>query len=257
MPYVSHVTNALQDPPEDAVVTVCGHVFCNQCICEHMIGNESQCPTKNCKTRLSVSDIYSITVLRDAVSNNPITRALNCSVSEPAKVSVAHSSSYPEGSSKIKAALKLLTALRRPHDTAATLSVLRGCVSVVKNETPDIESVVRNETPDIKSVVKNENQGIEYVVKNETPDFTCFSQSSVKVSGEKAIVFSQWTKMLDLLEDHLKESSIKYCRLDGTMSLADRDKAVKDFTNMPEVCLSFWRDVRLVRICNFQVMLNS
>lgn len=231
MPYESYVTNALQDPPEDAVVTICGHVFCNQCICEHMIGNDSQCPTKNCKTHLSASDMFSITMLRDAVSNNPIKRALNCSVSEPAKVSIAHSSSYPDGSSKIKAALKLLTALHRPHDTAATSSFLRGCVSVVKDETPDIKPVVKDETPDM-----------EYVVKKETPDITVVSHSSVKVYGEKAIVFSQWTKMLDLLEDFLKDSSIKYCRLDGTMSLAARDQAVKDFINNPEVCHSFLRD---------------
>ncbi|XWS19554.1 hypothetical protein CRYUN_Cryun31cG0025300 [Craigia yunnanensis] len=104
------------DPPEDAVVAVCGHVFCNQCISEHLTGDDTQCPTTNCKVRFSES-------LND----------------------------------------------------------------------------------------------------------------SCKVLGEKAIVFSQWTRMLDLFEVCLKSSSIQYRRLDGTMSIAARDKAVKDFNTLPEV----------------------
>ena len=62
-----------------------------------------------------------------------------------------------------------------------------------------------------------------------------FSSTGGSVVREKAIVFSQWTRMLDLLEPCLKESSIGYRRLDGTMSIVARDKAVKDFTSLPEV----------------------
>jgi len=51
----------------------------------------------------------------------------------------------------------------------------------------------------------------------------------------KAIVFSQWTGMLDLLEGPLNQSLIQYRRLDGSMSLALRDKAVRDFNTDPEV----------------------
>ncbi|KAL1537512.1 helicase-like transcription factor CHR28 isoform X4 [Salvia divinorum] len=190
------------DPPEDAVVTVCGHVFCNQCICEHMTGDDTQCSKKNCKTRLTSSHIFSITTLRDAISNNPNpenNQSLNCSDSKLAKNSESCSSSYPEGSSKIKAALDLLTSLSKPHDPALKPNegysdLLHGCDSVGKNRTPDI-----------------------------------------KVAGEKAIVFSQWTRMLDLLEDYLKSSSIQYRRLDGTMPISARDNAVKDFKSLPQV----------------------
>ncbi|VFQ89533.1 unnamed protein product [Cuscuta campestris] len=58
---------------------------------------------------------------------------------------------------------------------------------------------------------------------------------ATKIAGEKALVFSQWTRMLDLLEDRLKRLSIQYRRLDGTMSIVARDKAVKDFNTIPEV----------------------
>lgn len=210
----------LQDPPEDAVVTVCGHVFCNQCICEHMIGDDAQCPNKNCKTRLTSSHIFSVTTLRDAISNNPNpedNHTFNCSDSELAKVWESCSSSYPEGSSKIKAALKLLTSLSKPHDPALSLRSLElNEGSYGSDLLHACDSVGNNGTPDIKHI----------------------SHSSVKVAGEKAIVFSQWTRMLDLLEDYLKSSSIQYRRLDGTMPISARDKAVKDFNTLPEVCYS-------------------
>ena len=51
----------------------------------------------------------------------------------------------------------------------------------------------------------------------------------------KAIVFSQWTGMLDLLELSLNMNCIQYMRLDGTMSLKLRDKVVKDFNTDREV----------------------
>ncbi|PWZ52052.1 Helicase-like transcription factor CHR28 [Zea mays] len=51
----------------------------------------------------------------------------------------------------------------------------------------------------------------------------------------KAIVFSQWTGMLDLLELSLNINGIQYRRLDGTMSLNLREKNVKDFNTDPEV----------------------
>jgi len=42
----------------------------------------------------------------------------------------------------------------------------------------------------------------------------------------KTIVFSQWTSMLDKIEDALTASSIRYDRLDGTMKREDRSRAI-------------------------------
>ena len=58
--------------------------------------------------------------------------------------------------------------------------------------------------------------------------------SSVKRT-EKAIVFSQWTSMLDLLEHALKNEGFSYRRLDGTMSIQARDRALYDFKQSPDV----------------------
>jgi hypothetical protein len=45
--------------------------------------------------------------------------------------------------------------------------------------------------------------------------------------GHKALVFSQWTSLLDLIEPHLRVAGVKFTRLDG--STKDRASVVRDF----------------------------
>lgn len=61
--------------------------------------------------------------------------------------------------------------------------------------------------------------------------------------GVKALVFTQWTKMLDLLEDSLKESSFQYRRFDGKMSMEARHKSIEEFKNLPEVIILLLRKI--------------
>ncbi|CAN6241000.1 unnamed protein product [Urochloa humidicola] len=51
----------------------------------------------------------------------------------------------------------------------------------------------------------------------------------------KAIVFSQWIGMLDLMEGSLNRNGIQFRRLDGSMHLNLREKGVKEFNTDPEV----------------------
>ncbi|CAL1372727.1 unnamed protein product [Linum trigynum] len=185
------------DPPEDAVVSICGHVFCNQCICEHLNGDDNHCPTPHCKVPLNVSSVFSQAILHRSLADQsseavflpspdavflPPTDAVD-------EVSSRAEAGGPYDSSKIRAALAVLQSISRPQQSASE--------------------------------------------KLSEQD----SANNLKGSGtgEKAIVFSQWTRMLDLLEACLKSSSIQYRRLDGTMSVVARDKAVKDFNTLPEV----------------------
>jgi SNF2 family DNA or RNA helicase len=55
---------------------------------------------------------------------------------------------------------------------------------------------------------------------------------------QKAIVFSQWTSMLDLLEVALRRGGFVWRRLDGTMTLGQRERAIADFEARADVtCL--------------------
>jgi len=49
-----------------------------------------------------------------------------------------------------------------------------------------------------------------------------------------SVVFSYWTKMLDLIEASLRDRGMKFCRIDGQSSLPQRKHALKRFDNDPE-----------------------
>ncbi|KAL2980382.1 hypothetical protein AAZX31_13G226400 [Glycine max] len=208
------------DPPEYAVVSVCGHVFCNQCICEHLTGDDNQCPATNCTTRLSMSSVFSKVTLNSSFSEQAgdnLPDYSGCEVEE----SEFFSQAQPCNSSKIKAALEVLQLLSKPQCCASQNNSVQSTSGESTDGLGSSSSADRmkslNEIPESQNVFEERS-----------------SNNSVGV-GEKAIVFSQWTRMLDLLEACLKNSSIQYRRLDGTMSVTARDKAVKDFNTLPEV----------------------
>ncbi|XP_019440268.1 PREDICTED: helicase-like transcription factor CHR28 isoform X4 [Lupinus angustifolius] len=212
---------SLQDPPEDAVVSICGHVFCNQCICEHLTGVDNQCPASKCKTRLSMSSVFSKATLNSFLSGQSSDNLPGSSGSEAGEFEPC-SHTQPCDSSKIKAALEVLQSLSKPQ-----------CRTSKKNYAQHISG----ESIDCLRNSYGADSGKSF---NDSPESQNLpgersSDDSVGVAGEKAIVFSQWTRMLDLLEACLKNSSIQYRRLDGTMSVIARDKAVKDFNTLPGV----------------------
>lgn len=48
---------------------------------------------------------------------------------------------------------------------------------------------------------------------------------------DKSIVFCQFVKEMDLYAERLKQDGYKYCRIDGSMTMADRQTSVELFTN--------------------------
>ncbi|XP_058755368.1 helicase-like transcription factor CHR28 isoform X1 [Vicia villosa] len=207
------------DAPEDAVVSVCGHVFCNQCISEHLTGEDNQCPATNCKTRLSMSSVFPKATLNSSLSDQSCDLLLGCSGSE-VEDSEPCSQTKLYNSSKIKAALEVLQSLSKPQCRTSQ----ENCVPSTSKESTDCSSTSADSGKSFSDVHKKKT-----MLKEKS------SNGAIGSLGEKAIVFSQWTGMLDLLEACLKNSSIQYRRLDGTMSVLARDKAVKDFNTLPEV----------------------
>lgn len=50
-------------------------------------------------------------------------------------------------------------------------------------------------------------------------------------NGNKTVLFSQWTRWLDIVQARLDRDGYKYCRLDGTMSAQKRDAALQELEN--------------------------
>ncbi|CAM8984648.1 unnamed protein product [Rhodiola kirilowii] len=203
------------DVPDDVVVSVCGHVFCNQCISEHLTGDDNQCPMAACKVRLSTSSVFSKETLVTSMMDQPSEG--NSPDDELVQTNEPTDSSFC--SSKLKAAIEVLQSLPKYNIVSRCNTVMSSTKASSCQESP----LNHSDGQEVKPYLND-----QYVEGNDL-------NHAVKVVGEKAIVFSQWTRMLDLMETCLKNSSIEYRRLDGTMSVLARDKAVKDFNTIPEV----------------------
>ncbi|CAH9147175.1 unnamed protein product [Cuscuta epithymum] len=188
------ICQGCRDPPEYAVVTLCKHVFCYQCVSEYLTGDDNTCPAPGCKKQLNTDAVFSEAVLKRCTSDNIDKDPLNLSVLDDKSSSLGKNFC----SSKIKACLEILKSFCNSEESSKDLDIL-----VQSDE--------------------------------ETPFFENKDTAEKTKGPIKAIVFSQWTGMLDLVEISLKKSRIRYERLDGTMSLAARDRGVKEFNSNPKV----------------------
>jgi ATP-dependent DNA helicase len=60
--------------------------------------------------------------------------------------------------------------------------------------------------------------------------------TELRRGGHKVLIFSQFTTMLDIIEDYLSHcrKGWRYCRIDGSTSLEDRRDQMHDFNNDPD-----------------------
>uniref|UniRef100_A0A803R8J1 Helicase-like transcription factor CHR28 n=1 Tax=Cannabis sativa TaxID=3483 RepID=A0A803R8J1_CANSA len=199
------------DTPENPVVTMCGHVFCYQCISEYLTGDDNTCPATECKEQVGSDVVFSKATLRSCISDDLDGSPVNYSFVDK---TVVMQSDY--NSSKIKAVIEILQSHSKPNNLDG-----EPCGSV---------SVGCNGSSSLANEFANSSHSHVDVLKHTT------TYSNKPIEGPiKTIIFSQWTSMLDLVEDSLKQARIRYRRLDGTMSLVSRDKGVKDFNSNPEV----------------------
>lgn len=78
---------------------------------------------------------------------------------------------------------------------------------------------------------KKETTFITELVKNSSK-FKILDQLLNNLKGHKILIFSQFTKTLDLISDYLTYKLIKSCRFDGSTSQADRDKQIQLFKEL-------------------------
>ena len=77
-----------------------------------------------------------------------------------------------------------------------------------------------------------DKQGPGYSTKLQTLD-ELFEQLFVD-GDHKAVVFSEWTKMLDLIEPLLKKRKVPFVRLEGKVPQNKRQQIVNEFQNNPQ-----------------------
>ncbi|MCI03105.1 chromatin remodeling protein, partial [Trifolium medium] len=92
------------DPPDDSVISMCGHVFCYQCVSEHLTGDDNMCPAVHCKEQLGEDLVFSKATLRSCISDD--LGGSSSGNSSLVDYSLVQNSDY--SSSKIKAVLEVL-----------------------------------------------------------------------------------------------------------------------------------------------------
>lgn len=92
------------------------------------------------------------------------------------------------------------------------------------------------------------NDAVKSVYKKEHPVFdpnrmsskirVCFDllKKNIFPTGDKAIIVSQWTSLLKLIANHLKEEGITFCSLDGSVKIPDRQGLIDQLNNANNSC---------------------
>ncbi|TVU36285.1 hypothetical protein EJB05_18215, partial [Eragrostis curvula] len=66
----------------------------------------------------------------------------------------------------------------------------------------------------------------------------------LKERGNRVLIFSQMTMMLDILEDFLNELKYKYARIDGKTSLSERQESIKEYNRAESETFIFLMSTR-------------
>lgn len=61
--------------------------------------------------------------------------------------------------------------------------------------------------------------------------------SATKAKKDKTVIFSQWTRFLDIVQARLEKEGYKFCRIDGTMPAHRRDAALQALENDDETTI--------------------
>ncbi|XP_014519297.1 ATP-dependent DNA helicase DDM1 [Vigna radiata var. radiata] len=62
--------------------------------------------------------------------------------------------------------------------------------------------------------------------------------------NHKVLVFSQWTKVLDIIDYYFSEKGFEVCRIDGSVKLDDRKRQIQDFNDENSNCRVFLLSTR-------------
>ncbi|XP_069124027.1 SWI/SNF-related matrix-associated actin-dependent regulator of chromatin subfamily A containing DEAD/H box 1 homolog [Argopecten irradians] len=57
----------------------------------------------------------------------------------------------------------------------------------------------------------------------------------LKSQDDRVLIFSQFTMMMDIMEDYLKQKKYRYMRLDGSTPVPERLQMIDEYTNNPDI----------------------
>ncbi|KAK4360549.1 hypothetical protein RND71_019501 [Anisodus tanguticus] len=84
-------------------------------------------------------------------------------------------------------------------------------------------------------MVTNADNGVKDVTKAGSP---------VSVLADEVLIFSQWTKVLDIMDYYFSERGFDVCRIDGSVKLDERKRQIEEFNDVNRECRIFLLSTR-------------
>ncbi|GAX83731.1 hypothetical protein CEUSTIGMA_g11156.t1 [Chlamydomonas eustigma] len=213
------------DVPEDPVVSICGHVYCKQCASSQLEGSgqDDEFCCVSCSRVLRGPHIYNAAALEA------------CSVGSPKQKQhkpLQHKQQAEwVSSSKIDRLIALLEVVRTQNESRNMAAVIpQAGLSTVLATKSKSDARLAGALKRLGPV----GSAPHPPAASSSSALTSFPGSEAH-RPEKVIVFSQWTAMLDLLEVPLNIHKFHFRRLDGTMTVPAREKAIIDFETCNDV----------------------
>ena len=252
------------DPPQDpAIASCCTQIFCRDCVSPFVAvaGARAEvgvdgflCPA--CGTALTPAHIHSAAALvaaernsrngADAATTTTGGGAPRGSERGRASGAGAGAGSDADASAlmtgtKVRGIMEYLTALKAKHAAATAAAKAKGNKSRAARAGSAAAAVAKG--TQLRRGIRSSDAALAAALPPLAPVCAPGAARGARRPGpggaapppEKAIVFSQWTAMLDLLEPCLKSAGIHFRRLDGTMSLTARERALSEFEEKPDV----------------------
>ncbi|USW47317.1 Putative helicase, Zinc finger, RING-type, Zinc finger, RING/FYVE/PHD-type, HIRAN [Septoria linicola] len=131
-----------------------------------------------------------------------------------------------------------LETLHNPVITTCGHAFGRECIAKViegQHKCPFCRAELKDEASLVEPDEFGDSDTGDALLANESEDSTkvngLISILKATPSGEKVVIFSQWTSFLDIIEGRLDREGFKFCRIDGTMPAPRRDIALDALNN--------------------------
>jgi SNF2 family DNA or RNA helicase len=207
---------------DDGIVTLCGHIFCRSDY-EEWTQTNSSCPSCRGEIDDAVLCTIELSYMRKEV------HALHRQQKRKEAPIVFHQKPVIANSRKIElVGFDLGGDAARPNKKQRLEGTSDACNEILpseKNEVWDSDA----EESDVSSPKKR------FVQSAKIKALMHELERMVKDGDDKALVFSQWTRMLDLISVPLIEQGIRFERLDGSMDSQARTAAITEFKKRSDI----------------------
>lgn len=197
------------DAPENAVIyTPCGHFTCAECFARMAESDENQLKCQNCRGPLDTSKVTDVGSFKKA--HDPASLPPTLEEEKPSEKSDDDDS---------------LSAFESESDDGTPKEKKKKSLHKLRTEG------MRNKAQRRKYLRRLDKDFKHSAKTMKTMEI--LQQNEERGKGEKTIIFSLFTSLLDILEIPISRQGWKYTRFDGTSSVDDRTEAIERFSNDP------------------------